>query len=361
MKFDAASGKKRIEAFWNLGAEFGREKQAFDIYFEEIVSDRYSLVKGMQLVRDELQLAGIDTTSDIAACGADFNLPTVITTLAHTNCGDRIHQGEAATAYIQTVAARFATLSEIGEYKVEDFAPTGGGTDDGATFAHVTWAHHIDDFLRERIYLGNPASYALCNFDLKTHVGRLEEDGVAIGKTRESKWRDPRAACGAIVGCLAHYNEKNAVHRRIRSDLTEDGYTYLTQTPVKTATGVDITAAVAAAIVSVRGMLNTAEALTHEMDERGMAHLRATMTVNIPEKLDTIIYLARATVFDGEIHTQGFGTDAKKYSGEIVEEKGENRLLLHYGSSPTGAFKIDKRTYTVRPWTKPKEKILLED
>ncbi len=361
MKFEAAPGKKRIEAFWKLGAEFGLEKPAFEIYFEEIVSDRYSLVKGMQLVRDELQLAGIDTTSDIAACGADFSLPTVITTLAHTNCGDRIHQGEAATAYIQTVAARFATLSEIGEYKVEDFAPTGGGTDDGATFAHVTWAHHIDDFLRERIYLGNPASYALCNFDLKTHVGRLEEGGVAIGKTRESKWRDPRAACGAIVGCLAHYNEKNAVHRRIRSDLSEEGYAYLVKNPVKTAKGVDITAAVAAAIVAVRGMLNTAEALTREMDERGMAHLTATMTVNIPERLDTIIYLARTTVFDGEIHTQGFGTDAAKYSGEIVEEKGENRLLLRYENSAAGAFQIDKRTYAVRPWTKPKEKILLED
>ncbi|HNA80785.1 MAG TPA: hypothetical protein PKY99_15090, partial [Turneriella sp.] len=184
MKFDPAAGHARLKSFWSLKADFGSERDAYDVYLEDIVSDRYSLVKGMQLVRDELQLAGLDQNSDVSACGADFSLPSVVTTLAHTNCGDRIHQGEATSAYMQTVASRFATISEMGEYKLEAFAPTGGGTDDGATFAHVTWAHHIDDVLREQIYRGNASSYILCNFDLKTHVGRMDDNTIAIGKTQ---------------------------------------------------------------------------------------------------------------------------------------------------------------------------------
>ena len=38
-----------------------------------------------------------------------------------------------------------------------------------------------------------------------------------LGETREAPWREPRAACGAIVGALSHFHAKNAVHRRIRS------------------------------------------------------------------------------------------------------------------------------------------------
>jgi hypothetical protein len=51
-----------------------------------------------------------------------------------TPCGDRIHQGEATSSYEQIVASRFATLSEIGEFKLEAFSPTGAGTDDGRTW-----------------------------------------------------------------------------------------------------------------------------------------------------------------------------------------------------------------------------------
>lgn len=361
MKFDATTGKSRLQAFWSLKAEFGAERDAYDVYLEDIVSDRYSLVKGLQLVRDELQLAGLDRNSDISACGADFSLPSVVTTLAHTNCGDRIHQGEATSAYMQTVASRFATISEMGEFKLEAFAPTGGGTDDGATFAHVTWAHHIDDVLREQIYRGNAASYILCNFDLKTHVGRMDDNTIAIGKTQESKWRYPRAACGAIVGCLAHYNEKNGVHRRLRADLTEAGFAHLREHPVKTADGIDVTPAVAAAIVSVRGMLNTAQALAHEMDERGLAHLTATMTVNRPGRLDTIVYLGRATVFDGEIITQGLGTDAAKYSAAFTGKGEDAALVLSYDGHTQSAYPVDKTTYEVRQWEKAPVVPLLED
>jgi len=40
----------------------------------------------------------------------------------------RIHQGDATSDYVKLVAGRFAALSEIGELKLEAFAPTGGGT-----------------------------------------------------------------------------------------------------------------------------------------------------------------------------------------------------------------------------------------
>ena len=46
------------------------ERNAYRVYLEEIVSDRYVLVNGMQMLRDELQLAGRCTESgDMAACG----------------------------------------------------------------------------------------------------------------------------------------------------------------------------------------------------------------------------------------------------------------------------------------------------
>src|SRR4051794_3521561 len=114
MKFDPTQAQARIDKFWKLGSTFGRERSAYGIYLDEIVSDRYVLVNGLQMLRDELQFAGLDQDSDVAACGADLSLPSVCTTVAHTNCGDRIHQGEATTSYEHVVAARFATMSEIG-------------------------------------------------------------------------------------------------------------------------------------------------------------------------------------------------------------------------------------------------------
>jgi hypothetical protein len=255
-----------------------------------------------------------------------------MTTLAHTNCGDRIHQGEATTSYEQIVAARFACMSEIGEFKLEAFSPTGGGTDDGNTLAHVTVAHQLDAPIRTALYEGNAASFVLVNVDLKTHVGRIDlaSGKVLIGQTKESKWRESRAACGAIVGTLKKYNADNGVHRRIREDLGEANFAHLTEKGVRTRDGVDVTVAVAAAIVAIQGMLNTAAALETELDERGVGHLTASLTVNRPHLDDTIVYLARATVFAGETRVQGFGTDASKYSGRIVEYKGDRRLLLVY-------------------------------
>ncbi len=199
MTFDPSAARERLARLWSLGARFGLERDPERVYLEELVSDRAALVRGLQLVRDELQFAGADgrDVGDLAACSADFGLPSVVTTLAHTNCGDRIHTGDATHLYESIVASRFATISETGGLKLEAFFPTGGGTDDAATLAHVTAGHQLDDSLRRLLYEGHPQSFVLVGFDLRTHVGRLDEGGhVRFGTTREAPWREPRAACG---------------------------------------------------------------------------------------------------------------------------------------------------------------------
>jgi hypothetical protein len=347
MKFDPSAAALRLSRLWKLEAEFGIEGSAYACYLNEIVSDRYTLVNGMQLLRDELQLADESTESDVVACGADMSVPTVITTVAHTNCGDRIHQGEATTAYERTVAQRFGSLSEIGELKLESFSPTGGGTDDGATLAHVTVAHQLDEPIRRRLYSGNAQSFVVVAIDLKTHVGRHEEHGhvLAYGRTKESPFRQDRNACGAIVGTLAHYNENNAVHRRLRADLGEDNFQLLSTQGIKTDQGMDITSVVAAAIVAIQGMLNTAKALTTELDERGVGHLTASITVNRTSADDPVIYLARSTVFGGKVMTQGLGTDALKYSGKMVDSNGLTRLVLTYDGTEADAYPVTSYDY----------------
>jgi hypothetical protein len=188
------------------------------------------------------------------------------------------------------------------------------------------------------------------NVDLKTHVGRLEVDGrLVLGRTQESKWREPRTACGAVVGTLKSFNEDNAVHRRIRDDLGEANFELLTKKGVKSKDGVDITAAVASSIVAIQGMINTAKAFETELDERGMGHLTASMTVNRPHVDDTIVYLARATVFGGETRIQGFGTDATHYSGRTVEYRGDKRMLLLYDGLDSTEHRMRSSTYTPRP------------
>ncbi len=349
MKFDPSAAALRISRLWNLQAEFGQEGSAYACYLNEMVSDRYTLVNGMQLLRDELQLADHNTESDLVACGADLTVPTVVTTVAHTNCGDRIHQGEATSAYERTVALRFGSLSEIGELKLESFSPTGGGTDDGATLAHVTVAHQLDEPIRQRLYAGNAQSFVMVAIDLKTHVGRHEEHGhvVAYGRTRESPFRQDRNACGAIVGTLSHYNDNNSVHRRLRADLGEENFEFLSTQGVKTDDGIDITPAVAAAIVAIQGMLITAKALTTELDERGVGHLTASITVNRTSADDPVIYLARSTVFGGKVQTQGLGTDARKYSGKLVDKNGLMRLVLTYDKTAADEYVVNSYEYDI--------------
>lgn len=346
--FDADATQRRIDNFWQLDASFGMERNAYHNYLNEIVSDRYALIKGLQLLRDELQFAAASPT-DIKACGADMSLPSVVTTLAYTNCGDRIHQGEATKRYRDVVASRFATLSEIGELKLEAFFPAGGGTNNGATLAHVTVAHEMDEQLKQRIYAGNPQSISLVAIDLKTHVGRFRDgDQHVYGKTRESPWREPRAACGAIVGALTNYHPDNLIHRRIRDDLRERNFQYLSNNKIFTDDGVDITMAIAASIVAIRGIRNTAMALPQELDERGVAHLTASVTVNRPSRDDLVIYLARATVFNGKIRIQGLGTEAENYGGKLVEYSKEQRLQLRYGEWDNENLPVEEIEYKVR-------------
>ncbi len=332
-----------------MPAQFGTERGTNRIFLDEIVSDRYQLISGLQVLRDELQFASAKSDADRELCAADLSLPSVVTTLAFTNCGDRIHQGEV-DRYVQVVAARFATLSEVGTLKPEAFRPTGGGTDDGATLAHVTWAHVLDAPLRDRVYGGNAQSFVMCGFDLKAHIGRHDEEsgGVLFGKTQESAWREPRAACGAIVGTLAQYDEKNDVHRRIKNDLGTENFDLLSTKGIKTNEGMDITPVVGAAIVAVQGMMDTARALGSEMDERGVSHLTASLTVNRSGMPDTMIYLARATVFGGEIRYQGFGVDAKKYGGQLVSYKHDKRLHLSYDGRRGAGFDVTSDNYSVR-------------
>ena len=346
-RFDPSAAQRRIDKFWSLGAHFGLERDALDLYLHELVSDRYVLINGMQVLRDELQFAGIDPNPDVAACGADFSLPSVCTTLAHTNCGDRIHQGEATSSYEQIVGSRFATLSVTGELKLEAFSPTGGGTDNGQTLAHVTVAHQLDDRLRSSIYEGNPQSYVLVAIDLKTHCGRLDlKDGeIKFGETKESRWREPRAACGAIVGTLSRFNENNGVHQRVRHDLGEANYAFLKQQRVISEEGIDVTYVVGAAIVAIQGMKNTAEALTTEMDERGLGHTTAAITINRPDQDDTAIYLGRATVFHGRLHYQGLGTDASKYTARMIDYRGARRLQLGYCCQDMQNYVVEEHDY----------------
>jgi hypothetical protein len=354
MKFDTSAAQDRVDRVWRLDTEFGMERNTYRIYLHELVSDRYQLVNGLQLLRDELQFARpCKETGDMAACAVDLGVPTVCTTVAVTNCGDRIHQGDITSSYQAVMGTRFATLSEIGELKLESFAPTGGGTDDGATLAHVTAAHQLDDSLRWQLYMGNPQSYVLLMFDLMTHVGRMNhEDGnVEFGLAKESRWREPRAACGAIIGTLKAFNPGNEVHRRIRRDLGEENFEFLSRNKILADDGHDVTAAVAAAIVAIQGMMNTANALTTELDERGVAHLTACTTVNRVSQSDTLLYLARATVFNGHVRWQGLGTDARKYSARMVHHGEDDfRLEMIYDGIEPRDHKYHDTPYPIRYW-----------
>jgi hypothetical protein len=128
--------------------------------------------------------------------------------------------------------------------------------------------------LKDIIYAGNAKSFSLVCMDLKTHAGKLHlgptdsvmDHGEKIcgvpsyfGSARESIWRDPRVACGAIFGCLNGYNPLNPVHVRLRGDLGEDNFQYLSKNQILADNGIPVTYLVAAAIVAVTGMTNVGE------------------------------------------------------------------------------------------------------
>ncbi len=336
MRFSPSAIERNLSAMWNrrtlAGEEitFGLGRNPHKIYLDYIVEDRMVLTHGFKFINDELKFAS-------PPIGANFGLPSVITTLAHTICGDRLNQGQPIDSYRLNVATRFGTLSEMGEIKIERFFPAGGGTEDGKTLAHVTVAHAADNSIKDRLYRGNPASYILYNFDLQTHTGRIDTpDGSYFGKASESPFREERLACGAIIGALEHFDGNNTDHRRIRGDLGEENFEFLSKNKIHTEEGIDITYAVASAIVAIQGMYNTIEGLKNELDERGVAHLTASLNINRVSIDDTITLLARATMFNGQIKLQGLGTDARKYGGRKVEWSGDTRLLLLYdGREPS--------------------------
>jgi len=361
--FDRNTVIERMDKMWKLGARFGQESEPYAVYLEELVSDRFVLCNGMHVLRDELCISfhncATDTneTADVANCAADLTLPSILCTLAYTGCGDRVDMASAAI-YEKMVASRFASISELGEIKPERFNPTGGGTDDGSTLAAVTIHHQIDNTLRERLYEGNTKNFILVNFDLKTHCGKISvqeesviKDGVDsfedldlfFGQCRESMWREARSACGAIVGCLRGFDPNNHVHVRIRKDLGEENFEYLSKNQIYGQPNcVPVTFLVAAAIVSIQGMINTAKACAHHMDEREVAHLTASVSVNSASvepvgTADTIIYLARATAFQGEVKLQGLGTDATKYTATI----NNNKVLLTYNMTRAGRYPVE--------------------
>jgi len=363
MKFDRNALVEKLDKMWSLGARFGQESEPYAVYLEELVSDRFVLCNGMHVLRDELCISfhncstDKDETADVSNCSADVTLPSILCTLAYTGCGDRVDMASAAI-YEKMVASRFASISELGEIKPERFNPTGGGTDDGATLAAVTIHHQIDNTLRTKLYEGNPKNFILVNFDLKTHCGKISvKDDVVIkdgpdtfedldlffGQCRESMWREARSACGAIVGCLRGYDPNNHVHVRIRRDLGEENFEYLSNNQVYGQPNcIPVTFLVAAAIVSIQGMINTAKACAHHMDEREVAHLTASISVNSAgvEQVgtsDTIIYLARATAFQGEVKLQGLGTDAKLYTATISN----NKVLLTYNLTRAGRYPVE--------------------
>jgi hypothetical protein len=78
-----------------------------------------------------------------------------------------------------------------------------------------------------------------------------------------------------------------------------------------------------------------------------VAHLTASTTVNRPSRDDLVIYLARATVFNGIVRIQSLGTEAKRYGGQLVDYAGEKRLQLRYGNWDTENLPIEELTYKV--------------
>jgi hypothetical protein len=151
-----------------------------------------------------------------------------------------------------------------------------------------------------------------------------------------------------VVGTLASFNPENYVHRRIRNDLGEGNFEFLSKNRIVADDGTDCTAAVASAIVAIQGMKNTAEALAVELDERGVGHLTASTTVNRVSMDDTVIYLARATVFDGELRMQGLGTDARQYGAKMAQHGKDRRLILTYRGNEHGSYPVETSPYPVR-------------
>mmetsp|Transcript_27727 Transcript_27727/g.65845 ORF Transcript_27727/g.65845 Transcript_27727/m.65845 type:complete len:467 (+) Transcript_27727:111-1511(+) len=370
-----ASVSKRVERMWQLSAKtLGQERTPQTVYLG-IISNRYALVRGTQLIRDELMLSfnqpdyhrhnqALNASTDFKECSADLELPSVLTTCGYTMCGDRICQSNSLRRYQSMVAGRFGSITEGGEMKPELFFATGGGTDSGPTLAHVTVGHAVDAAIKYKLYNTNQDSSFLVNIDVCTHCGHLDigennsaefagktYDGVGViyGLAQESVFRDPRPACGAIVGMLTNFNLQNPVHVRLRNDLGEANYQFLSKNDVPADDGSPCRFLIAAAIIAIQGMRNTLEALGPggELDERGVGHMTAQVQINNGDNNECILYCARGTVFNGEMRVQGLGVDASRYSAKMVTMKdGKKRVKVLYDG--TDQHPILARSYSVQ-------------
>ncbi len=320
-------------------AAFGMERHAHHIYLDRVAEARFHLARGFQIINDEMRL-------NPKHSAATFQMPCMVTALAHSSCVDRV-QDEAHFTYLNDIGRRFGMMSEVGLPRFERHFPAGGGVIDARTIAEVTVSHAVDEAIRSALYAGNPCSGILYSFDIQTHVGRLDSDkATSFGMTRESAYRGQRAACGAVMAALNHADLSNADHSRILSSLGEENVRTLRR-GVIAETGEDITAAVASALLAVRGLEASLPAFAAEMDTHGVAHLTASMVVNRRTRDDTVILLGEGIIFNGRTHSRGFGADASKFSGRVVEHHGDKRMLLtYYGEAPEG-FGVRESDYKV--------------
>ncbi len=108
MTFDSRTIEENISRTWEVPLELGLERQPLHAYVNTIGHERRRLIHGCQLLIDELDFAS-------PPVGADFSLPSVISTLAHTTCGDRANRGRPSMVYEDALGRRFATRGLVGD------------------------------------------------------------------------------------------------------------------------------------------------------------------------------------------------------------------------------------------------------
>ncbi len=348
--FNPSYAQERLDLMWQQEMLFGRERNPRHVYTEKIGKDRWVLMGAFRRADNPFAFqpepVGVNLRQQ----------PIVVPTVAHAMCVDRCIQGQSAELYRQSIGAFFGFKEASGLPQIERNFTLGGGAEEGGVLAHVTAGHSLAGIINRLQDGGHPQSFFLHGIDIQTHVGLTIDSSSTrrYGVVHEYHGLGERPACGAIVGMLRHYNDKNRVHKRLRTDLGEDNYRLLSTEGVKTSEGIEITYVVAAAIIAVQGLQHTLDALPQELHQRALAHLTASVIVNETASDGLIIYLGRATGFNGVLRHQGFGTDASQYSGSLVKHHDDKpRLELTYNRWRQGQFPVDSIIYTVGQAHKP--------
>ena len=189
--FDPSIAADRLDRLWKLAAQFGTERGSNRIFLDEMVSDRLQLTAGLQLLRDELQFAPGPPAADRERARADLSLPSVVTTLAFTNCGDRIHQGEV-DRYVQVVASRCKHVDpDALERGVGETLARRCATEERILVPVDGSSLSLVDRTGER-GLGAVGTYEAGAVGLKVISAlALTTDGVPLGLLRQVFWRRP--------------------------------------------------------------------------------------------------------------------------------------------------------------------------